>query len=247
MAAGRLTYVGHATALIEEADVRILTDPLLRRRVAHLWRRVPVPRLEDLADVDAVLISHAHADHLDLPSLRKLRHNGPVVAPRGCARILVQAGVGQVIELTAGDRWALGTVAVEAVPARHDGRRHPFARRMPALGFLLDGPSRIYFAGDTDLFDGMEMLAGRVDVALLPISGWGPRLPRGHLDPPAAARAAAIIRPAIAIPIHWGTMQSVGARSDEHRARAFAAAVAALAPSIEVHVLAPGESISLYG
>jgi L-ascorbate metabolism protein UlaG (beta-lactamase superfamily) len=243
MATGRLTYVGHATVLVEQADARILTDPLLRRRVAHLRRRVPVPRLEDLRDLDAVLISHAHADHLDRPSLRMLRHSGPVLAPQGCARIVG----GEVIELAAGDRRALGAVAVEAVAARHDGRRHPLARPTPALGFLVDGPSRIYFAGDTDLFEGMEMLAGRVDVALLPVSGWGPRLPRGHLDPLAAARAAALIRPAIAIPIHWGTMRSVGAPPDGHRARAFAEAVAALAPSVEARVLAPGASMSLHG
>jgi L-ascorbate metabolism protein UlaG (beta-lactamase superfamily) len=243
---GRLTYIGHATVLVEEANLRILTDPLLRRRVAHLRRRVPVPRLEDLADLDAVLISHAHADHLDLPSLRMLRHDGVVVAPRGCGRIVARVG-GQPIELTAGDRRAVGTVQVEAVPAQHDGRRHPLARRTSALGYLLDGPSRIYFAGDTDLFDGMEMLTGRVDVALLPVSGWGRRLPAGHLDPLAAARAAALIRPAIAIPIHWGTMRSFGAPADTHRARTFAAAVAALAPGVEVRVLAPGEFTSLRG
>jgi L-ascorbate metabolism protein UlaG (beta-lactamase superfamily) len=243
MTVGRLTYVGHATVLIEQAGARILTDPLLRRRVAHLWRRVPVPRPEDLTDLDAVLISHAHADHLDPRSLRLLEHRGPVVAPRGCARIVR----GQVIELAPGGGCAVGAVEVEAVRARHDGRRHPLARRMPALGFLIGGPSRIYFAGDTDIFDEMEMLSGRVDVALLPVSGWGPRLPAGHLDPVAAARAAALIGPAIAIPIHWGTMRAVGAPSDAHRARAFAAAVATLAPSIEVRVLAPGEFTSLPG
>jgi L-ascorbate metabolism protein UlaG (beta-lactamase superfamily) len=246
MSRGRLTYVGHATVLVEDANLRILTDPLLRRRVAHLRRRVPVPSSDDLADLDAVLISHAHADHLDLRSLRRLRHNGLVVVPRGCRRIIVRAG-GQPVELTPGDRHAVGSVHVEALPAHHDGRRHPLARRTSALGYLLDGPSRIYFAGDTDLFDEMEMLADRVDVALLPVSGWGPRLPPGHLDPLAAARAAALIRPAIAIPIHWGTMRSFAAPSDAHRAHTFAAAVAKLAPAVEVRVLAPGEFTSLRG
>ena len=132
--------------------------------------------------------------------------------------------------------------------AEHDGRRHPFGRAIPALGYLLHGPTRIYFAGDTDLFDEMAALAGRVDVALLPIWGWGPRLPAGHLNPESAARAVALIRPAVAVPIHWGTMRSVGARGadDPHApARAFKEAVAAAAPATEVRVLAAGDSTTL--
>jgi L-ascorbate metabolism protein UlaG (beta-lactamase superfamily) len=119
---------------------------------------------------------------------------------------------------------------------------------MDALGFLLDGPSRVYFAGDTDLFDEMAQLAGRVDVALLPIAGWGPRLPPGHLGPESAARAVALIRPAVVIPIHWGTMRSIGARHDPDPrapALAFAAAVKEHAGATEARILMPGESMSL--
>jgi L-ascorbate metabolism protein UlaG (beta-lactamase superfamily) len=134
------------------------------------------------------------------------------------------------------------------VRADHDGRRHPFGRDLPALGYLVDGPTRIYFAGDTDLFDEMAALAGRVDLALLPIWGWGPRLPAGHLNPESAARAVALIEPAVAVPIHWGTMRSVGAKGadDPHApARAFKEAVAAAAPGTEVRVLAAGDSTTL--
>ena len=247
MPQGRLTYVGHATVLIEQANARILTDPLLRGRVAHLIRRVPLPGLERLADLDAILISHAHADHLDIPSLRLLGHRGPVIGPHGLARSVVRGGVGPVTELVPGGSCSVGAMRIEAVPARHDGRRYPGGRPLAALGFLLDGPSRIYFAGDTDLFDEMALLSGRVDVALLPIWGWGPRLPPGHLDPETAARAAALIQPAVMIPIHWGTMRSLGAPPYDlgAPARRFAAAVAQLAPATEVRVLAPGESLAL--
>jgi L-ascorbate metabolism protein UlaG (beta-lactamase superfamily) len=247
VASGRLVYVGHATVLLELGGVRVLTDPLLRGRIAHVRRRVPLPALADLVPLDAILISHAHADHLDLPSLRRLHGPRPVIAPRGCAPLLRRAGLGPVVELVAGERHQVGEVTVEAVAAEHDGRRHPLARRVPALGFLVEGPSRVYFAGDTDLFDGMAALAGRVDVALLPVAGWGPRLPAGHLDPQGAARAAALIRPDVAIPIHWGTMRSIGAGHADPRAPAneFAAAVTALGVPVATRILAPGEAMSL--
>jgi L-ascorbate metabolism protein UlaG (beta-lactamase superfamily) len=245
---GRLTYVGHATVLIEQDGTRLLTDPLLRPGIAHVRRRVPLPDLEELRDLDAVLISHAHADHLDVPSLRLLAHRGPVVAPRGSAGILRKAGLRDVIEMMPGDRCKVGTAELEAVPAAHDGKRQPLGSDMPALGFLVSGPARVYFAGDTDLFDGMADLAGRVDVALLPIWGWGPRLPAGHLNPETAADAAALVRPAVAVPIHWGTMRSVGTgpgAGPRAPAEAFAAALAARSVPVEARILDPGESMSL--
>jgi L-ascorbate metabolism protein UlaG (beta-lactamase superfamily) len=245
---GRITYVGHATVLIEDAGVRLLTDPLLHGGILHMRRRVPLPQLELLRDLDAVLISHSHADHLDVKSLRMLEHPGTVVAPRGCAGILRRAGMQDVVGLTPGDRCPVAGITVEAVPAEHDGRRNPFGRDLGAVGFLIDGSTRVYFAGDTDLYDEMRALAGRVDVALLPIWGWGPRLPPGHLNPESAARAVALIRPDVAIPIHWGTMRSIGAkgRDDPHApARAFTDAVAAAAPATEVRVLAPGDTTTV--
>jgi L-ascorbate metabolism protein UlaG (beta-lactamase superfamily) len=248
MASARLTYVGHATVLIEDAGVRLLTDPLLHGGIAHMRRRVPLPELDPLRDLDAVLISHAHADHLDFKSLRMLEHPGTAVAPQGCAPILRRAGMQDVVELAPGERSTVAGLAIEAVAADHDGRRNPFGRDLGAVGFLIDGPTRIYFAGDTDLFDGMAALAGRVDVALLPIWGWGPRLPAGHLNPRSAARAVALIRPAVVIPIHWGTMRSVGAKGADDPdapARAFAEEVAAAAPETEVRVLSPGETTTV--
>jgi L-ascorbate metabolism protein UlaG (beta-lactamase superfamily) len=153
-----------------------------------------------------------------------------------------------VIEVEPGARCTIGAMTIEAVAAHHDGRRYPIGARVPALGFLLEGSARVYFAGDTDLFDEMAALRGRVDVALLPIWGWGPRLPAGHLNPETAARALALIQPALAIPIHWGTMRSPGegsAHDPRAPAEAFAAAAARVAPDVEVRILAPGESARL--
>jgi L-ascorbate metabolism protein UlaG (beta-lactamase superfamily) len=241
---GRLTYVGHATVLIEQDGTRLLTDPLLRPGIAHVRRRVPLPDLEDLRDLDAVLISHAHADHLDVPSLRLLAHGGPVVAPRGSAGILRKAGLRDVIEMVPGDRCTVGSAELEAVPAAHDGKRQPLGSDMPALGFLVSGPARVYFAGDTDLFDGMRDLADGLDGALLPISGWGRHVPAGHLTPERAAVALEMLRPRWAIPVHWGTYAGPGGRhvlTDPARAaREFARWAAEIAPGVEILVPEPG-------
>ena len=244
----RLTFVGHSTVLVEMGGERLLTDPLLVDGVGHIRRRVPMPDLETLSTLSAILISHAHADHLHAPSLRRLGAACPVIAPRGCARLLRRTVRGPVVELDEGERHGVGQVCVEAVAAEHDGRRHPLGKPIPALGFLLEGPVRIYFAGDTDVFDGMGSLAGRVDVALLPVGGWGPRLPPGHMDPDAAARATALIRPAIAVPIHWGTMRSIGAPravSSRLPAVAFADAVTRMGTNTDVRILQPGETLDL--
>lgn len=171
-----------------------------------------------------------------------------MIGPPGAARLLARAGR-PVHEVVAGGVVRVGDVTVRAVSADHDGRRHPLGRAVPALGYIVEGRPPVYFAGDTGLFDAMSEL-GDVDVALLPVAGWGPRLGPGHMDPADAARAAALIRPRIAIPIHWGTYRPVGS---EHRhgplpaasGTAFAEALSAFAPEIRCAVLSPGERLDL--
>jgi L-ascorbate metabolism protein UlaG (beta-lactamase superfamily) len=245
-----VSYVGHATVLIELGGVRVLTDPMLGGRVLHIRRRAAPPRVEDLLPLDVIVISHAHHDHLHTPSLRRVARECPVIVPRGCKAILRRSGARNVVEVEVGARVEVSGIVVEAVTADHDGRRLPLGRQLPALGFLLQGSSSVYFAGDTDLFAEMRKLAGRVDVAALPVWGWGPRVGEGHLDPERAARAVALIEPQVAIPIHWGTLVPMGARRGTDPfapPRAFASAVARLAPETDVRILAPGERLVLDG
>jgi L-ascorbate metabolism protein UlaG (beta-lactamase superfamily) len=229
----RVTWIGHSTVLLELDGVRLLTDPVLRRRVMHL-RRVG----EDAAaidPVDAVLISHGHYDHLDAGSLERLEV-GRAIAPSGVAMRL-RGWVDEVVEIEPGDEVTVGPVTVTATPAEH-------ARG--AVGYVVAGSSRIYFAGDTDLFDGMRELASGLDVALLPIAGWGPRLPPGHLDAVRAVRALGLLRPRVAIPIHWGTYTRIGLHRDEAApARRFAALAAEEAPDVDVRVLPVGGSVEV--
>jgi L-ascorbate metabolism protein UlaG (beta-lactamase superfamily) len=234
----RITWLGHATVLLEIGGARLLTDPVLRARIAHLRRSVPVPA--DPAPVDAVLISHVHHDHLDRPSLRRFA-GAEALAPAGSRGLL--AGL-RVREVRAGERVSVAGVAVDVVAARHQARRRPGTPVLDALGFVA---GRVWFAGDTDLHDGMSSLRGAVDVALVPVWGWGPSLGPGHLDPERAARAVALIEPAVAIPIHWGTYLPYGSRRRDLLVvppREFAAYAAELAPATRVVVLSPGESLS---
>jgi L-ascorbate metabolism protein UlaG (beta-lactamase superfamily) len=247
--ADRIVFLGHATTLIELDGVALLTDPLLRGRVLHLRRQVPPVDRGLVANPSAVLVSHLHQDHLDLPSLRRLGRDTPLVVPAGAGGWLRRQKFTQVTELGVAEDTEVGALAVTAVEARHDGHRHPGGPQAPAIGYLVRGSKSVYFAGDTELFDEMSTFAdpsARLDVALLPVGGWGPTLGPGHLDPLDAARALRLLSPRVAIPIHWGTLLPMGI-SGRYRARLgdpprqFAEHAASLAPAVEVRILEPGQ------
>jgi L-ascorbate metabolism protein UlaG (beta-lactamase superfamily) len=244
-AADRIAFLGHATVLIELDGVRVLTDPLLRSRVVHLRRQSARVDPGAIGTVDAVLISHLHHDHLDLASLRQIGLDTQIFVPVGAGDWLRRRGFTTVDELDVGGLARVGSLTLTAVPARHDGRRLG-GPRAQTLGYLVRGGRTVYFAGDTELFDEMADLATGLDVALLPIAGWGPTLGPGHMGPSDAAHAAALLKPRLAIPIHWGTFLPVGmARRERSRLgdppRRFAEQLAQLAPGVEARVLAPGQ------
>jgi L-ascorbate metabolism protein UlaG (beta-lactamase superfamily) len=239
----RVTWIGHATVLIEVDGVQILTDPLLRRRVMHLRRLAPLPPAR--LDPDAVLLSHVHWDHLDLRSLDLVARDKVVVVPKGAGRLVRKRGFTNVVELTEGEEVTVGATSVQATEASHNVGGRTRRAISEALGYVVTGSSTIYFAGDTDLFPGMASLAPAIDAALLPVAGWGPRLPPGHLDPLRAAKALGLIQPRIAIPIHWGTYAPFTTRSPDGAAAApgeFRTQAAMLAPGVDVRVLQVGES-----
>ena len=231
--------------LLELGGVRLLTDPVLRTRVAHLRRHGEAPEVP--GDIDAVLLSHLHHDHLDRASLRRLAGSPRLIAPHGTRRLVRRLGV-VVDELRPGDRAEVNGVPVHTVRAVHGSSR--LWRAGPSgepLGFVVGEAPSVYFAGDTDLFPEMERLAP-LDVALLPVAGWGPKLGPGHMDATRAAEAVALLRARVAIPIHWGTLRPRYTRLGDWFSSPpgeFAAQVAAVAPESEVRVLRPGESTSV--
>lgn len=241
-----ITWLGHATVLLDLPGFRLLTDPFLRDRLGPLRRHGPIPRPGAIGPVGFVAISHAHPDHFDRASLRAVPGNPLVVVPRGLGGAVRRAGL-RAREVVVGETVSLApSWTITAVPARH--WRWPGAPRAAAIGYLIEGPGRsgIYFAGDTGPYRAMRDFADRVDVALLPVGSWGPHVSPGHLTPRTAAEVARDLAPRLVVPIHWGTLypprfeRVFGARLTEPAAR-FADWTDRLAPTVEVRTLQPGD------
>ena len=206
--AAEVTWVGHATVLVRAGAVRLLTDPVLTDRLAHLRRRTAAVD-PDVLRTDVVLVSHAHADHLHRRSLRRLAAVSPeavVVVPRGAAPFVAGTGLEHVVEVEAGQTLEVAGVRLQVTHAEHSARRSRVdSREAPPVGFVVEHEGRrLWFAGDTDLYPAMAEI-GPVDLTTLPISGWWRTLGPGHLDEARAAEAVALVRAARVLPIHWGT------------------------------------------
>jgi L-ascorbate metabolism protein UlaG (beta-lactamase superfamily) len=248
---GTLTWWGHSTSTWRDGDTTVLFDPVLTARLGHLRRvRGPVPPAH-AARADLVLISHLHADHTHLPSLRRIPASAVLIAPVGSRRLLtpIAARGVKLWEVAPGDLVEFGGLQVRVLAADHDGRRHPGSpHRGPALGYLVEGCRRCWYPGDTGTQIALDELAN-VDIALMPVGGWGPTLDRGHLDAEQAAYVVRRTQPDSAVPVHWGTWWPIGLPQRPELidlpAEAFARHIARLAPSTSVHVLRHGQSIKL--
>src|SRR5262245_24461057 len=217
----RVTFVGHATVLLQTGGVNVLTDPIWSPRASPFaWagphrRRPPGLRFEDLPPIDAVLLSHNHYDHLDLPTLRTLArtHTPRFVAGLGNGALLAAQEVGPVTEL---DWWQAeelpGGLGLTCVPARHFSSRGLRDRnRTLWCGHVLRGPGGpVYFAGDTAFGSHFAAIARRLGpprLALLPIGGYRPLwfMGRVHQTPAEAVRAHAVLGARTSVAIHFGT------------------------------------------
>ena len=242
-----VNYLGHATIMFRCGDVNILTDPVISDRVLHLRRRGFSGNqwLQDQPQPDIILLSHLHLDHLHIPSLKRYPKDVPLIVPRGSARWLSYVVDRPLIELSPGDEYTIGKVTIHVTFAEHGGN-------MPiiglAQGYMLQGEKTLYFPGDTDIFPQMTELANYdIDLALIPIWGWGPTLGAGHLDPEGAAKVVAMIHPKHVIPIHWASFRPIGPiwemLSYLHTpGPKFSYYVKQMAPKTQIHFLEPGQT-----
>lgn len=222
----RLTYIGHATLLLEFGDKRILTDPNFDPKLGGFLRRVAAPgiALDALPKLDAILLTHAHADHLSFDSLNALPSDIPLFAPPAVERWLRKLGYTQAVALAPSEEVALGEVTIHAASAKHLGARYGYDRwRSAANMYLLDaGRASVFFAGDTALTpDSHRMVheklvdrGRRLDVALLPIGHapwWKPGFRTGHMTSEDALVLFDRLGARFMIPYHWGTFNHVTA------------------------------------
>lgn len=257
----RLTWLGHATCVLDIGGARLVTDPLLGEHAGILRRRGGLaPTVADWAGADAVLVSHLHHDHAHAASLRST--GAPALMAPANTQWAHKRDV-PAIGLRPNEWWSPAgkpQVRIRVVPAVHGDRPMPH-RPNAANGYLIvrsatkQSPAlRIWFAGDTELFPEMSQLpalaGGEIDLALVPIGGWGPRLSGGHMDPAQAAHACHLVGARRAVPIHWGTLHAPFGRNlprgwMDRGGDAFAVAIRREAPETEAVVLAPGQRLTL--
>lgn len=201
-----VTWWGHASTTIELGSTLVATDPLLSRRLYHLVRETPAPP-EAATRADVVLVSHLHHDHLHLPSLDRFDPRVPVVVPKGAPDVVRGLAGRELVQVVPGDRLEVAGVTIEVLPAHHDGRRdtRPRQASVPAIGFRFEAEgTSVWYPGDTGVradFADVEP----VDLAAVPIGGWGPTLGDEHLDPVEAVAAVAAVGARWALAVHYGT------------------------------------------
>jgi L-ascorbate metabolism protein UlaG (beta-lactamase superfamily) len=251
----RITYIGHATLLIEIGGKKILTDPNFDPTLGGVLARVSKPgiAIDRLPKLDMILLTHAHADHLSFRSLAEIECV-PLYAPHAVARWIRRHGVTNAIELGPGESLTSGSLSIHVEAATHTGNRYVIDRwRKQANMYLIaTNYESVFFAGDTALADDTtglvkrELRGRQLDVALLPI-GYAPEwkaesFRRGHLTSLDALTLFERLEARYLIPYHWGTFNHVTASAYD-AIRELREHVKTHARGTDVRVLEPGESL----
>lgn len=258
-----LTWIGHATLLLQIEGFNILTDPHFSERASPVqWagpKRVvpPSPSLEELPPINMVLLSHDHYDSLDAQSVKRLYHRGGgqdtmFFVPLGLKEWLQSLGVTNVIEMDWWDEFDVGPITIAAVPMQHWGKRSPFSRNnhLWASWIVLSEDFRFYFGGDAGYsphFRETGEKYGPFDLASLPIGAYEPRwfMKDHHINPEEAVQAHMDLKSKKSVAMHWGTFILTDEPLDEPPVRLRQAMKDRGLPDDEFRVLKHGETIVL--
>lgn len=219
-ASAHLTWIGHSTFVQRLGGKLVATDPIWSERIGGAVRRLTPAgvALDDVPPVDVVTVSHSHYDHLDLPTLERLRVRSPgalFVVPKDNGGILRRAGIERVVELDWWESHVEGDVRITIVPAQHWSFRYPWDRNQRLWGgFVIEGPEGVaYHAGDTAfselVFREIAKRFPRIDWAMIPIGAYAPAwfMSPQHIGPEDAGRAWEILGARHLVAMHWGTFK----------------------------------------
>ncbi len=244
----RCIPLGHSTVLLEKEGRSLLTDPVFSPQIFRIRRRTPLPidpgRLPPLT---AVLISHAHYDHLDLPSFKFIRSSIPIILPPGLGKLVQKFFRNPIVEISSGESFQLlADLKITAVPVKHWGFRLFPLRYTDCNGYLIEwGGERIFFAGDTAYRTDFAKLAP-VDLALLPIGCYRPEwfMRSRHLNPTEAVRVFEELQARFMVPIHYGTFR-LSTEPMEQPVEWLRRIAAEKGLADRIRILAPGETLAI--
>ena len=245
----KITYVGHATLIVEADKCKFITDPLLVKRIAWLGPKRKVPfHLDEgaLDDLDFITISHGHFDHLDLRSLKMIDRRVPVICHPTLHRIARKAHH-RIVPLGWCKSTSINNVKITAVPSFHFSARPPFHYSLDFQGYVVEAGKTFYHAGDAGMSRFFEQIGRKfkIDVAFLPIGAYSPAsFRRHHLSPEDALDAMVKLGAKVLVPMHWGTFSLSWEPFDEPPMRLMKYAETNGLVSA-VRIMKPGESITL--
>lgn len=218
----KITFIGHSTTLIESGENRFLTDPVFSKNIMHIKRRDELKfRPAELPELTAVLISHTHMDHLDLPSFNYIKTTVPIVVPDGSGYKISRFLPNPVIELSHWSHHDFGNgLKIGAIPVNHSSQVFCPCKSKYAAGYIIEfGTGNVYFAGDTGYNTHFRDIGNTyaIDLALLPISCYRPAffMKKRHMDPVEAVQAFLDLKAKKMIPIHWGSFRLSFEKLDE--------------------------------